>query len=43
MKEEVMRIYKVPSEKIVVVSADSETWIGDILKLYSSAVLEATK
>ncbi|MCL2475941.1 glycosyltransferase [Candidatus Bathycorpusculum sp.] len=43
MKEEVMRIYKVPSEKIAIVSADPDTWIGDILELYSSAVVEATK
>jgi glycosyltransferase involved in cell wall biosynthesis len=34
MKEEIVRIYKVPPEKIAVVSASSDTWIDDILKLY---------
>ena len=43
MKEEVMRIYNVPSEKIVVVSANPDTWIGDVLKLYNSAIVEAAK
>jgi len=36
MKEEVIRIYKVPKEKICVVSTESATWIKDIIKLYSS-------
>jgi glycosyltransferase involved in cell wall biosynthesis len=38
MKEEVIRIYKVPKEKICVVSSESLTWIKDIIKLYSSLI-----
>ncbi|MDR0372211.1 MAG: glycosyltransferase [Nitrososphaerota archaeon] len=34
MKEEIIRMYKVPPEKITVVSASPDTWINDILKLY---------
>jgi 1,4-alpha-glucan branching enzyme len=36
MKEEIIRIYKVPEDKIVVISPDSETWIKEVLKLYSN-------
>ncbi len=36
MRDEVIRIYKVPKEKITVVPADSATWLTDIVKLYSS-------
>ena len=36
MREEVTRIYKVPSEKISVISADPELQIKQVLKLYSS-------
>lgn len=36
MKEEVMRVYKVPEEKIAVIPAGSTTWIEDMLKLYDS-------
>jgi glycosyltransferase involved in cell wall biosynthesis len=42
MKEEIMRIYKVPPEKIAVIPANSDTWIDDMLQLYSS-VAEAKK
>jgi len=42
MKEEIIRIYKVPPEKIEVISATSDTWISDVLKLYSK-VAEAKK
>jgi glycosyltransferase involved in cell wall biosynthesis len=34
MKEEIVRIYKVPPEKIVVIPADSDSWIKDMLQLY---------
>ena len=36
MRDEVIRIYKVPKEKIVVISTDSDSWIADVLKLYKS-------
>jgi glycosyltransferase involved in cell wall biosynthesis len=36
MRDEVIRIYKVPEEKIAVISNDSDTWISDFLKLYKS-------
>ena len=36
MRDEVIRIYKVPEEKITVIPADSATWLTDIVKLYSS-------
>ena len=42
MKDEIIRIYKVPTEKIEVISADSDTWIKDVLELYSK-VAEAKK
>lgn len=35
MKDETVRIYKVPKEKIAVIPTGSDTWIDDILKLYS--------
>ena len=34
MKDEVIRIYNVPEEKITVVSPDSNYWIKGILKIY---------
>lgn len=36
MRDEIIRIYKVPKEKIVVISPDSSSWLMDILKLYRS-------
>ena len=36
MRDEVIRIYKVPEEKIVVISTDPDSWLKDILKLYKS-------
>ncbi|MGA2680410.1 MAG: glycosyltransferase [Candidatus Bathyarchaeia archaeon] len=36
MRDEVIRIYKVPQEKIFVVPTDSNSWIEEILKLYSN-------
>jgi hypothetical protein len=36
MKEEIMRIYQVPSEKIAVIPANSDSWIQDMLQLYGS-------
>ena len=35
MRDEVIRIYKVPKEKIVVISTASNFWIKEILKLYN--------
>jgi hypothetical protein len=34
MRDEVVRIYNVPNEKIDVVSTDTKSWIKDVLKLY---------
>jgi hypothetical protein len=42
MKEEVVRTYKVPAEKVTVISPNSSNWIKEILKLYNS-VAEAKK
>ncbi len=42
MKEEVNRIYQVPKEKIVVINVNSESWVGEMLKLYGK-VAEAKK
>jgi glycosyltransferase involved in cell wall biosynthesis len=36
MRDEVIRIYKVPKEKIVVISTDPDLWIAEVLKLYKS-------
>jgi glycosyltransferase involved in cell wall biosynthesis len=37
MRDEVIRIYKVPKEKIVVISTNPTSWITEILALYNSA------
>ena len=36
MRDEVIRIYKVPKEKIVVVAKDSDGWIKEILDMYTA-------
>jgi glycosyltransferase involved in cell wall biosynthesis len=36
MRDEVIRIYKVPKEKIIVISTESDSCLTDILKLYKS-------
>ncbi len=36
MRDEIIRIYQVPKEKIEVVMPSSETWIKNILEIYSS-------
>jgi len=36
MRDEIIRIYKVPKEKIVVISTDQSSWLTDILKLYKN-------
>jgi glycosyltransferase involved in cell wall biosynthesis len=36
MRDEVIRIYKVPKEKIVVISTNPSSWITEILTLYNS-------
>ena len=36
MRDEVIRIYKVPKEKIVVISTTSNSWIKEILELYNN-------
>jgi hypothetical protein len=42
MKDELVRIYKVPTEKITVISTDPTIWTKEILKLYQS-LTEAKK
>jgi len=42
MKEEITRIYNVPAEKVAVIPANSDSWIQDMLQLYSS-IAEAKK
>jgi glycosyltransferase involved in cell wall biosynthesis len=42
MKEELVRVYKVPEEKITVISTDPSIWSKEVLKLYQS-VAEANK
>jgi len=42
MKDEVSRLYNVPIDKISVISPESETWIKDMIKFYST-VPEAKK
>jgi hypothetical protein len=36
MREDITRIYKVPKEKIVVIAADSNSWMKELLSLYNS-------
>ena len=38
MRDEIVRIYKVPKEKIHVISIDKPSWVKDVLKLYRTAV-----
>jgi glycosyltransferase involved in cell wall biosynthesis len=38
MRDEVIRLYKVPKEKIVVISSTQSSWIQEILKLYDNVV-----
>jgi len=40
MKDEVMRIYKVPQEKITCIPSETDAWIKEILKLYNSLTEE---
>jgi glycosyltransferase involved in cell wall biosynthesis len=42
MKDELVRVYKVPEDKITVISTDPSTWSKEVLKLYQS-VAEANK
>lgn len=36
MKDEVIRLYKVPTEKITIIKPDSASWIDDILETYKN-------
>ena len=38
MRDEVVRIYKVPTDKIKVVAPKSKTWMKDILETYNSVI-----
>lgn len=37
MRDEIVRVYKVPKEKISVVLASSSTWVADVLEIYRAA------
>jgi hypothetical protein len=37
MRDEIVRIYKVPADKIKVISLKSKEWIKDILETYKNA------
>jgi hypothetical protein len=37
MKNEIIRFYNVPTEKIVVIQPKSQEWIGRILQIYNEA------
>lgn len=37
MRDEILRVYKVPKEKISVVSASSSRWVEDVLEIYRAA------
>jgi glycogen synthase len=43
MKEEITRIYKVPKEKIIVISTEPESWIKNVLETYHKAAGGAKK
>jgi hypothetical protein len=43
MKEEIIRIYNIPKEKIVCISTEPELWIKNILENYKEAVGGAKK
>ncbi len=38
MRDEIVRIHRVPEEKVRVVSPSSDSWIKDVLELYSAVV-----
>jgi len=38
MREEIVRIYKVPREKIKVISPTADSWIKEVLELYKTVV-----
>ena len=41
MRDEIIRIYQAPPEKITVISTDPSVWNQEVLKLYQSVVAEA--
>jgi hypothetical protein len=38
MRDEIVRLYQVPKEKIVVVSSAADSWVKDVLGVYQSAL-----
>ena len=36
MRDEIVRIYRVPEEKVTVVSPSSRSWIKEVLELYNT-------
>ncbi len=43
MKNEIMRIYNVPNEKITVLSPSASTWVKDIVHVYNSTFGDTVK
>ena len=43
MRDEIVRIHKVPEDKIIVISPSETTWIKDVLKLYKTVAGGASK
>jgi len=43
MKNEIMRVYNVPNEKITVLSPSASTWVKDVVHVYNSASGVAVK
>ena len=43
MRDEIVRIHKVPEDKIIVISPSETTWIKDVLKLYKTVAGGANK
>jgi glycogen(starch) synthase len=41
MSNEIIRIYSVPKEKIVIVNPDSDTWMKDVLNVYDEVAGDA--
>jgi hypothetical protein len=43
MRDEVIRIYNVPKEKIAVIAPNTDSWVKDVLKLYRTTAGGANK
>jgi hypothetical protein len=43
MRDEIVRIYNVPKDKVTVISPSAKTWVRDVLKLYRTVAGGASK